>query len=616
MKKLVLFLTLFTLSAHAYVISRTETGAKIKWNRSNKELKLVVNPTPVDDDITLDITTNQLNSLSLTETQYLAQRFMEIVDEGAEEWNKYSPYTITPSYQSFSTFSLNDLENNLVFTNNFNFFNAGVLAITSISYEADDGTINSADILINQSFNNYIDFTVSESQSAKDEAYLGDIMTHELGHFLGLAHSEVINSSMVFSVFKNQHTIHEDDINGVLKNYGLTYIDGSIEGSVKSDTGSPILGAHVKLISVNDNSVAQSVLTDEDGKFLFDNVDNSKSYSIMVVPIKNLESLPDYYKNVKTDYCSGSDFVPSFFQTCDGRGKSRPQVFHLGDSTDYLDVGEVTIRCDENMDSEYLASKLYTEPEFYELNQKYQQYNYNFSGIFFDDELYSSQSAALTGGEGDRLLVDLSDISIASGDVLRLSIMTTALGSNYEILTKVKRVDSTEVGYIGGTDETDKKLTDYSINLNLSSTSSNNIFEITLLPIKLVDIIGSFEDDTKSYEIFSTPADLKNSNNLYFLNMSLGRSSSGTFVAYREPDTFPYEDNASCLEGTLSYSADVFTPLSSVRINAADNLDDQGVFSCGTIDIDDDSSGPQSFLLGLLAIILIFESRRYFLSKA
>ncbi len=599
----ILLLLLISQSAFSYVISRSETGAEVKWKRSNKTLNLYINPYPVSNDITLDISDDELDDLGMTESNYIASRMIEIMDEATDQWNEVSPYTIKPIYQTSTSVSFNDSSNSMAFTNNFSFFNSGVLAVTVLSYESDSGSINSADILINQSATNFVDFTVDEDVSSLDAAYLGDVLTHEIGHMLGLSHSEVTNSTMTYSVFKNQHTIHTDDEAGVIANYNLSTYDGQIEGTVVADTGEGVFGAHVLLVSLTENKVVQGQITDADGKFSFQVEDSNKSYSILVKPLKNLSSLPDYYKNVKTDYCSQDVFVPSFFQACGGRSKSRPHQMSPENQGNYIDVGEVTIRCDEGLDSNYLANKFSSAIDPIELDTTYAQTTANFVGLFFDDEI--EQGVA---GNGDSFSFDLSDISSGS-DVVRISVMTTSLGSRYKIVTAVQKGSNNTVAYTAGTDETGKLLTDYSIDFSLSTDITENIFNITLYPSEL--------STDEAYEIFSAPNELANSNNIYQLVVSVGSYVDGEFIPRESIDSYPYTDNSSCREGTLSYGAKPYTSFSSTT-NAAASSEDQG-FSCATVDLGGDdggnSSGPMSFVLGILIVVLSSRFRYYFLSK-
>src|SRR5690606_35183926 len=89
-----------------------------------------------------------------------------------------------------------------------------------VGFNSQTGIINKADILINDSFANFNRITASPNLSANGYAYLGDIVTHEIGHLLGLAHTEMPGSSMVYSIVKGQYTPSEDEFLAVEDIYG------------------------------------------------------------------------------------------------------------------------------------------------------------------------------------------------------------------------------------------------------------------------------------------------------------------------------------------------------------------------------------------------------------
>ncbi|MAZ48760.1 MAG: hypothetical protein CME65_09360 [Halobacteriovoraceae bacterium] len=605
MKKLAgLFIILiFSQAASAYVISRADSGAEVKWRRSNKNLTLFVNPAPASTDIELDISNSSLNSLGMSESEYITFRMMEIVEEATSEWNSISSYSLNPVYNTSGTASFSDSANSIIFTNDFSFFSSGVLAVTVLSFNSTSGTINSGDILINQSVSNFVELTVDETESSLDKAYLGDIITHELGHLLGLSHSEVVGSSMTFSVFKNQHTLHSDDHAAINHSYGQNNYSGLIQGQVVADNGDGVFGAHVQLISLINNEVVQGQLTDENGDFSFEVEDSNESYSLLVSPVKYLTALPDYYQNVKTDYCNQEVFVPSFFQGCGGRSKSRPQQLSPESLGGTIDLGVVTIRCDENLSSPYLANKYTDNNAPIDLQLYNGQTNASFVGMFLSSEISKGIS-----GDGDQFEFDLSDVN-ATGDVLRVSVMSTGLGSNFSLITDVTQGSASTVRTTALTDETGKLITDYEIDFNLSNDTSENTFMITIYPQQLTT--------SQSYEILSSPNELANSNNLYHLVVSVGSYVSGEFVPTQIIDSYPYEDNNNCLEGTLSHNSQPYTPLSTAADDALGS--ESAAFSCATIDIDpgdDGPTGPMSFVIGLMLAVMLTRFKHYFLSKA
>src|SRR5690606_24619766 len=96
------------------------------------------------------------------------------------------------------------------------------------------------------------------------QAFLGDVVTHELGHFLGLAHSETPGSTMVYSVFKEMHTVASDDIHGIKELYGPAS-GGKITGKIVGGKSVGVFGVNVFLISHDTGKIAAHVMSDSSG---------------------------------------------------------------------------------------------------------------------------------------------------------------------------------------------------------------------------------------------------------------------------------------------------------------------------------------------------------------
>jgi hypothetical protein len=94
---------------------------------------------------------------------------------------------------------------------------ANTLGLTTVTFNPDTGEIYDADTEINSSIPLAVDDPVSDS--AFD---LQSIMTHEAGHFLGLAHSGDINASM-WAFYApgsvNKRTLTADDTDGICSIY-------------------------------------------------------------------------------------------------------------------------------------------------------------------------------------------------------------------------------------------------------------------------------------------------------------------------------------------------------------------------------------------------------------
>ncbi len=90
------------------------------------------------------------------------------------------------------------------------------LGKTTVTYDKNTGAILDADIEINSAFN---EVTVSDKRVVYD---LESIMTHELGHFIGLAHSTVDGSTMFYAYNPGETSLRDlsdDDIAAVCTVY-------------------------------------------------------------------------------------------------------------------------------------------------------------------------------------------------------------------------------------------------------------------------------------------------------------------------------------------------------------------------------------------------------------
>jgi hypothetical protein len=85
------------------------------------------------------------------------------------------------------------------------------LALTTVTYDAEKGDIYDADIEVNTADNN---FTTSDTPGPSDVDLLS-VLTHETGHFLGLAHTPVDGATMFASYTPGTITIRQpaaDDV--------------------------------------------------------------------------------------------------------------------------------------------------------------------------------------------------------------------------------------------------------------------------------------------------------------------------------------------------------------------------------------------------------------------
>ncbi|MBT4790666.1 MAG: hypothetical protein HON90_03775 [Halobacteriovoraceae bacterium] len=333
----------------------------------------------------------------------------------------------------------------------------------------------------------------------------------------------------------------------------------------------------------------------------------------MISPLRNIQSISDYFKDINNKLCVQDSFRASFFTGCGAREKSYPQIFYLSEDADYVNVGDITIRCDENMNTNYYANKFKTTNRQFELSKNVKDTNLLFSGFFSQEEII----AGITGTP-DEFSLDLRSIDIENNDHLdlkaRMNISAGTFGSNFEFDVYVKRSDEvTWTEYTSLSDETGKKIINLSFDLSLSSNTSDNYFSIKIYPLEL-----SSDDQ---YSIFAAPSVLTNENNIYTIASSVGSYEGGSFVALNPHDTYPYTDNRSCQEGSLVYPSSPHLDEASLSGDATDyNSESNFSMSCATIDVGGPPSGGMgSFLLGFICLFMLLNINNIshnFLSKS
>jgi hypothetical protein len=170
----------------------------------------------------------------------------------------------------------------------------------------DDGLIHlvagEADIV----FNPALPFSTSGEQNKYD---IQSILTHEIGHFLGLDHSALISSVMgpfgTTSVL-DQRTLAYDDVAGISEIYpaASTQAFGRIQGTVRSGTA-PIFGAHVLAIDGN-GTVLVSTLSQSDGSYVIRFLPPGV-YRVLAEPLDlpvTRDYLGGFYAGIRTDFGS------------------------------------------------------------------------------------------------------------------------------------------------------------------------------------------------------------------------------------------------------------------------------------------------------------------------
>lgn len=583
---------LLSLRLEAYVINLGASGDKLVWPSGATQLSMKFNSS---------------NSSGLSSLQV-----SQILSESASAWNEVSERQIALTTGS----GLQAGSNDIVFSADPLWFGggSGVVGVTLVSYDDTTGKIVEADIVLNDNY--------TFSNDKTDEFYLGNVVSHEMGHFLGISHSELSRATMFYRLRRGQHTLSLDDqsaaaaINPSNKGHSIS---GTVIGGAARVR---VFGAHVSAISLKSGEVAASALSEQDGTFVIYGLDSTDSYYLYVEPANNLSSLPTYYKDVKSNFCdSGTSYRGSFFQSCFSRSQGHPQLVQMNGSSH--NVGQITVRCALDASPSYLASKGSTFDFTIDSDQTGTlEATKAFVGFFSKSMIESNQSDVIEINlpdiqaypelQGRDIFLEVKFISQdlysmfqynvdATGDTLPLSLPSD----------DVTRFDEFDVPYL-----------DTTLQFPLLSAAGATTHEITLSPKLMSDFLTSTLSHSGSYPYIPAQEDFfpaydegfKDGLFFYLAIASLKERGVGdSFTPVALPTNKSVYDNYSCPDASRTYSVSGSVTQTS-KASASVKKNDQSMpIACGSVDFgggdDGPGGGPPLGILILLSLALVASTR-------
>lgn len=563
--------------AHAHQTSLTPSGKELFW--ANPQVPMVIGSN------TSDLSATQINTIIL---------------ESMAQWNQSSSAKIHSATSSV---------NQIKFVENYPYGSA-VVGMTQLTYNS-AGAIQSAVITLNDDYT----FKGSPGLYPTGQVYLGDVVTHEIGHLFGMSHSEVLDSSMFYSSFSGQSTVSYDDKTGIRRKYDSGH--GSISGYIKGGNNIGVLGAHVQAIARRTGE-SSGVISDENGYFSLEGLDLEDTYYLYVSPIKNTSSLPGYFSNIQNEFCPGK-YVGSFYSACGRDSDGKPYGIDVSYQQPAVDVGTVTISCSLRTNLEYDRNKNEGLNQIvslwdYEVDQSYEK---SFVGWFRNktsewinpswfNDLSNKWSPA------DRFSIDLTGLNSPNNKVLKVALVSYPMGGQLEYEMEIFQ-SGVKIPGAGRKREpqalTETHNIDFSSYIELSHLNAANQFEVRIHAKVLSSSIAAAT--FPSLSLFSSETHLP-----YLVVASLWEMTPQGLQPILNNGQI-LSDNSSCLDAPYTYA--VKRARSTENSTQMTTQSPTPGTSCGTIDPPDDGPGGQlplmltGFFLAMISSSLL-KYRKKFLS--
>lgn len=565
---------LFFSNLHAYVNNRTNSDAIIHW------------PGNVS---TVDIFLNPLNTQG-----YLPAQIQSQVDNAIAEWNGKSKITLR---KNTTAGTHQDGLNEIYFSDNQtdqNIFNGtAVVGVTQVSFKEASGEILEADILINDDF--------VFSTDVNDVNYLGNVITHEIGHFLGLGHGQVTGSTMIYTLSRGQSKISNDDAAGVYAIYPTGDLNkAALSGRV---VGGPreigIFAAQVQAISLSTGKVAGAAISENDGTFKINGLKKDDQYYLYTAPTIQV-ALPKRYDSARYDFCNSSkNYRGSFFQACGSSFEGFPQSVKLNSAN--LNVGNITIRCGLDVPVSYMAVKNITPGTFDLQDNASPDVGNSFVGFFSTAERNNSSVDYFRMNYSN---IDWNVFSPTDNFFIELKIINQALNSTFKGSVSIKRnssVTAVSPKYIREVDGWLDLETIVRIPIDRSNPSDND-FEISVTPDSIE--LPSFSLPYLKDDYFPASSNFEDSLSFYLVSASLVKSDGLGGYALVSAKNTQLSDNSLCTDAPNTYALTNFT-LNGNNAGTSDRKKGGGI-GCGSVDFDPkNDKGSGGFFVGLLFSLLL-----------
>ncbi len=330
------------VSAYSYTLTQTETGQYVRWAQGQK-LFLAGNP-----ENNRGVSKSNFRNAVVNALQQWKQATQGLFD--FEYWQGSDPSIYVPHQQK-------DGLNSIFFASQKNKnIDENIVGHTQTWFNAKTGAMIETDVMLNDVHYQLTDDPndTSSNHPTLKRVHLNNVITHELGHVIGLSHSNSINASMLYLEFYEQFKLGCDDFAGAKHLYPHYKSEtGSLQGVIVNSSNQPAAGVVVTVFSSLRGVPIASVHTDQTGKFLFAALEPGP-YTLMVDEyVGTSSSVPRILKPGETRICMNQHFPKNFVTEGDSRTLKKFQI----QQKLVTDIGQFQIRCDSISNSDEFFQK-------------------------------------------------------------------------------------------------------------------------------------------------------------------------------------------------------------------------------------------------------------------
>ncbi len=320
----------FALQTHAYTITSTDSGEPVRL-RYGQKLMLAGNPNNQDGFPSGNFRSGVIQGLH--QWRGATGGFLDF-----DYWQGTDPAIYPPEASS------DGLSSVFFASNSRSSVDPNVIGYTQVWFNSATGDLVESDIILNDrnyTFSSNPADSSSNPRALRPAVHLDAILSHEIGHAIGLGHSGDLNSSMLFVEYLDQAHLGCDDLAGARHLYGSTSPTGALSGVVLNPSKNPVSGVQIIAISRKTGLPLARVVSDRNGRFVFGALEPG-DVGLALEPYPGPpDSIGPAHLPANQDFCGTRSFPIQFVTEADSHTFREFTVTPRR----FSDTGSITLHC-------------------------------------------------------------------------------------------------------------------------------------------------------------------------------------------------------------------------------------------------------------------------------